>query len=74
MVRALNDNLASIIYNASGELTEFFYVGLAISVFSMFSGIGMMHIHRLVIEKSGSRPVENPSKKKLPKLQISNKP
>lgn len=53
MVRALNDNSASIVYNASGELTEFFYVGLAISIFSMISGIGMMQLHKVVIEKSG---------------------
>ena len=53
MVRALNDNMASIVYNKSGELTQFFYIGLGVSVFSLICAIIMTQIHKNVIEKKG---------------------
>jgi len=56
LIRAVNDNLASVVYNASGDLTTFFYVGLAVSGFSILCTVGLMQIHKAVIESGGMRP------------------
>lgn len=76
MVRALNDNLASIIYNSTSNLPEFFYVGLGVCVFSTVCALVLTQIHKAVIEsKDGSLgpPAGAQPRQKLPKILISNK-
>jgi hypothetical protein len=50
LVRAINDNTASIVYNRSHTLETFFWIGLAICVFSLGCAILLTWIHARVIE------------------------
>jgi hypothetical protein len=57
-VRAANDNLAPMFYNSTKSLAGYFWVGLAISVFSFFCSFYLIEIHELVIEQAGNKSKE----------------
>jgi hypothetical protein len=70
IVRAINDNTASIIYNHSHSLETFFWLGLTICIFSFICSIILTSIHSRVIEaKLPSNPQKRPAEK--PKITIS---
>jgi ABC-type bacteriocin/lantibiotic exporter with double-glycine peptidase domain len=50
IVRATNDNVASMFYNATGSLVAYFWVGFALSIFSLICVFLVMMIHESVIE------------------------
>jgi len=50
VVRALNDNTASIIYNQTHTLDEFFNIGLMVCVFSMFCTVILVKINSNIFE------------------------
>ena len=52
MVRAVNDNVASIIYNYYHDLQEFFEIGLVVCIFSFFCSIVLTQIHSRMIESN----------------------
>jgi len=41
LVRAVNDNTASLIYNASKSLEQFFWIGLYVSIFSLICSFAL---------------------------------
>lgn len=45
LVRAVNDNTASIIYNQSQKLEQVFWVGLMVCVFSLICTFVLVQIH-----------------------------
>jgi hypothetical protein len=50
-IRALNDNLAPMFYNATnGGLVPYFWVGFAVSAFSLICCFLIMSIHESVID------------------------
>ena len=72
IVRAINDNSASIIYNHSHSLETFFWLGLTICIFSFICSIILTSIHSRVIEaKLPSNPQKRPAEK--PKITISKR-
>jgi hypothetical protein len=50
IVRATNDNVASMYYNATGGLVSFFWIGFAISMFSILCTFLVVAIHESVID------------------------
>mmetsp|Transcript_11587 Transcript_11587/g.17532 ORF Transcript_11587/g.17532 Transcript_11587/m.17532 type:complete len:355 (-) Transcript_11587:165-1229(-) len=71
MVRAINDNVASIIYNHYNDLEKFFWVGQYICFFSLACAILLTSIHSHFIEKkpgfmgsssAPSKPAATPKK------------
>ena len=52
VVRAANDNFASMFYNATDSLSAFFWVGFALSIVSFVSGYYLTGIHEAVVEAS----------------------
>ena len=72
MVRALSDNLASIVYNSTRDITSFFYVGLGVSAFSSVCTVVLMHIHKTVIESQGNAVLQGADARKLPKILVRN--
>jgi hypothetical protein len=44
-VRSLNDNIAPLIYNKYNDLTEFFWFGLIVCIFSFVVAIILTYIH-----------------------------
>ena len=53
-VRATNDNVAPIIYNQSKQLEPFFWIGFAVSVFSVLSALALTYLHASAFPESGS--------------------
>ena len=51
IVRATNDNVASMYYNATEGLVSYFWIGFAISVFSILCTFLVVVIHESVIEE-----------------------
>ena len=49
-VRAINDNTASVIYNHSGNLETFFWVGLCVCGFSLLSALVLTELHTRLID------------------------
>lgn len=50
MIRAINDNIASMIYNYYNDLEQFFWIGLMVCVFSFICAIILTEIHVYYIE------------------------
>ena len=50
IVRATNDNVASMYFNATGSLVSYFWIGFALCVFSVLCAILVMTIHESVID------------------------
>jgi nitrate/nitrite transporter NarK len=72
IVRAVNDNTASIVYNHSHDLTKFFWIGLVVNVFSLAATIVLMQIHTFVIEEdTGTHESITSEKIKKQKVRIS---
>ena len=60
MVRALNDNVASIVYNNSnGDITKFFYIGFGMCIFSTICTLILMQIHRAAFENGNASTNNN---------------
>lgn len=49
-VRAVNDNVASMFYNATGYLPAYFWLGLLVSLLSLISAYYLTTIHESVTE------------------------
>lgn len=55
VVRAINDNIASVFYNATGSLPAYFWLGFVVSLTSLVSAFYLTTIHESVSEtKLGS--------------------
>jgi uncharacterized membrane protein (DUF485 family) len=52
VVRAINDNVASIIYNYYDDLQEFFEIGLVVCIASFICTIVLTQIHVKMIESN----------------------
>jgi heme exporter protein D len=50
IVRATNDNLASVFYNATGGLVAYFWIGFGVTVLSLLCCMLLMQIHESVFE------------------------
>ena len=48
--RGTSDNLAAIVYNQHRDITQFFYMGLAVSAISIISAFAIVHFLMKVIE------------------------
>ena len=55
LCRGTADNLAAVVYNQHHDITQFFYVGLAMSVFSIFVSFALMYFLGAVIESNEHR-------------------
>ena len=55
LVRALNDNFASVFYNETGSLAGYFWLGFLVCVFSLISAYFLTDIHESVFETSGTK-------------------
>jgi hypothetical protein len=70
-VRAVNDNVASMFYNATdGGLVTYFWLGFAVSLFSLMCCFLIMQIHESIIDTEEAKPdlttydeESNPNKK-----------
>ena len=54
IVRAINDNIASVYYNATGSLASYFWIGFMICLGSFISGFYLSTIHESVSESTQS--------------------
>jgi hypothetical protein len=50
LVRALNDNIASVFYNATESLPAYFWLGFAVCLLSLISAYYLTTIHESVSE------------------------
>lgn len=50
MVRAISDNIASMVYNYTQDLDTFFYIGLIVCGMSLLSAIALTEIHAKLID------------------------
>ena len=50
-VRAVNDNVASVFFNATGSLTGYFWLGFAVCLGSLVSAYYLTTIHEAVAER-----------------------
>ena len=55
LCRGTADNLAAVVYNQHHEITQFFYLGLAITGFSIFAAFALMHFLGAVINSHEHR-------------------
>lgn len=62
IVRATNDNVASMYFNATGSLVSYFWIGFALCVFSVLCAILVMTIHESVIDVEEEPEVKDKSK------------
>lgn len=54
-MRALNDNLAPIIYNQYHDLQEFFSIGLYVCIFSFVCALILTAIHDKAVKNSNDK-------------------
>jgi len=50
LVRAANDNVAPMYFNATGSLVSYFWLGFGICVFSVLCAMLVMTIHESVVD------------------------
>lgn len=74
MARAVNDNVASVIYNYYNDLLEFFSIGLYVCIFSFLSSLVLTHIHQKALDKKILKQNSSPNvKQKLNVGKTENK-
>lgn len=64
VVRAVNDNTASMFYNATGSLSSYFWVGFGVCLGSLISAYYLTTIHESVSENNSSASCSSISKGK----------
>ncbi len=50
IVRAINDNVASVFYNATHSLAGYFWIGFAVGIMSLISAFYLVTLHTLVTD------------------------
>lgn len=70
MARAINDNIASLLYNHFKDLETFFWIGGVVCIFSMMCAIMLMEIHTRYIDKQQIKSREQQAKQTKPKIKI----
>jgi len=65
LVRAINDNVASMVYNHYRDIEIFFQIGSCVCVFSLLATVVLVEVHCFYIEsgKNKRRPVKDGNKK-----------
>ena len=58
LVRAANDNFASMFFNATGSITAYFWIGFGVTLFSLGCAYFLTNIHEAVIETNQSKEKE----------------
>ena len=67
LVRAINDNIASMVYNHYQNLEIFFQMGQCVCVFSMIAAIVLIEIHYYYMESGKNKPQQQSQKSKIKK-------
>lgn len=64
VVRAINDNLASVFYNATGSISAYFWIGFGVCMASLISAYYLTTIHESVSESNLSTLAKEKEKEK----------
>ena len=58
LIRAVNDNVASMFYNATHSLGAYFWIGFCVTLFSLACAYFLTNIHEAVIETTQAKEKE----------------
>ncbi len=72
VVRAANDNFASMFYNATHSIEAFFWIGFAVTVASLLSAYYLMLIHEAVVEATNANKEKEKNEKERVPLNAAN--